>query len=138
MISRRSPFSSRRSASQRGFTLVEVLVTMALMAAVLPVAMRGIQIAISTASTSRHRVEAATLGQAKLTEIVAMSTIQLDSTELGSSGDFGEAYPGYTWESRTVDDPTVTITHVTMTVHWSERGAQQSLDLSTMIQTPTQ
>jgi prepilin-type N-terminal cleavage/methylation domain-containing protein len=124
--------------ASRGFTLVEVLVTMALMAAILPVAMRGISIAITTAAASRHRVEAATLGQAKLTEIVALSTIQLDSSQLGSSGDFGEAYPTYTWSSRIVDDPTVGVTHVTLTVNWLERGTQQALDLSTMVQTPTQ
>jgi len=42
-----------------GFTLVEVLATIMLLAIVLPVAMRGVTISTQTASTARRRTEAA-------------------------------------------------------------------------------
>lgn len=127
----RQPKSLRRSL--RGFTLIEVLVTMSLMAVVLPVAMRGISIALNSAGAARHRVEAATLGQAKLNEIVALANIQQDYSQLGGSGDFGEAYQSYTWQMVTSDDANLGVTNVTMTVSWIERGGRASLDLSTMV-----
>lgn len=133
----RSRRSSSRSRSRAGFTLIEVLVTMALMAAILPVAMRGISIAISTGSSARHRVEAATLGQAKLNELISLATVNLDTSQLGSSGDFGEAYPGYSWTSRMVDDVNLGVSNVTLTVTWLERGTSRTLDLSSMVQIPT-
>ena len=55
----------------RGFTLIEVLVTMLLLALVLPLVMNGITSASSTASESRRRNEAAGLAEEKLDEIIA-------------------------------------------------------------------
>lgn len=136
MISRRTTSRSRFTRAA-GFTLIEVLVTMALMAAILPVAMRGISIAISAGSSARHRVEAATLGQAKLAELVSTATIEFDTSQLGSSGDFGEAYPGYSWSSRVVDDVNLGVSNVTFTVSWLERGSTRTLDISTMVMIPT-
>src|SRR4051794_29563395 len=55
----------------RGFTLVEVLATIALIAIVLPVAMYGIQLCLQTSSAAKRQAEAATLAEGKLQELVA-------------------------------------------------------------------
>jgi len=129
----RSQFRSR-THRRRGFTLVEVLVTMAMMAAILPVAMRGISVAITTASTARHKAEASTLAQSKMNELASTYLIMQDTSVVGSSGDFGEAWPGYTWTSTSSDDTQLGILQMTLTVNWLEKGGQRSYELSTMLQ----
>jgi len=134
MICYRSQVRSSTPRRRGGFTLVEVLVTMAMMAAILPVAMRGISVAITTASTARHKAEAATLAQSKLNELMSTYLLIGDTSVVGSSGDFGEAWPNYTWTSTSSDDTQLGVTQMTLTVTWTERGGQRSYDLSTMLQ----
>ncbi len=96
MNSRRRP--NLRAAT--GFTLIEVLATIALMAIVLPVAMNGVSVCLSAASTARHRTEAGALGQAKLSEIVVT---QQWSSGGSLAGDFGQDWPDYRWEATVID-----------------------------------
>ena len=107
---------------------------MAMMAAILPVAMRGISVAITTASSARHKAEASTLAQSKMNELASTYLIMQDTSVVGSSGDFGEAWPGYTWTSTSSDDTQLGILQMTLTVNWLEKGGQRSYELSTMLQ----
>lgn len=82
-----------------GFTLLEVLVSLAIMAFVLIAVFKMHAQSISMQSAGRFYTTAPLLLQAKLSEF---KTIPLE--ELASdSGDFGENYPGYTWEFRLED-----------------------------------
>src|SRR2546423_9326344 len=83
----------RRRHNLKGFTLIEVLATMVLMAIVLPVTMQALSVSLGAASSARHTTEASGLAQAKLNELI--STGQWNST---SNGDFGTDHPGYRWE----------------------------------------
>jgi general secretion pathway protein I len=138
MSSSKAQHRGRLGAAHRrgGFTLVEVLVTMALMAVILPVAMRGISIAVATASSARHKSEAAMLAQSKLNEIVADVTILGETTQVGSSGDFGETWPAYRWSTTTMDDSTLGLSHLTISVVWTERGHERTFEASTLVQYP--
>lgn len=129
--------SSRRTIRSRaaGFTLIEVLVTLGMMAIVLPAAMRGVSIATASASYARHAAEAATLGQSKLNEIVSNLEI-LQTNDAGSSGDFGQTWPGYTWTYQDSYDADLTVTTITLIVNWQERGQDRSIELSTMVADP--
>jgi type II secretion system protein I len=138
-MNRRLPQSRTRMIARRGgggFTLIEVLVTMALMAVVLPVTMRGISVAIATASSARHRAEAATLAQSKLTEIVADVTMMGETSQMGSAGNFGAAWPDYSYTTLTSDDAELGLSHLTIVVSWIERGKQRTFTASTMVQYP--
>ena len=57
--------------TRRGFTLIEVLATMVLLALVLPAVMRGATVALSAAASAKHRTEAATFAEAKAEDIAA-------------------------------------------------------------------
>src|SRR4051794_22072547 len=124
--------SSSRSAVDRrqraGFTLVEVLATMVMLGIVLPVAMRGVSIALAAASSARHRTEAAELASAKLDSLVATG----EWSATAPSGDFGTDYPGYSW---TVQMATrdYGVTEIMLTVTWQERGQPRTLNLATMV-----
>ncbi len=112
----------------RGFTLPEVLATMVLVGVVLPVAMRGITVAMQTSAHARRSAEAAELAQRKLNELVLMG----DSSLFTSSGTFGNEWPGYRWDSNfTTGQFGVYI--VNLNVYWPERLSEQSFTLSTMV-----
>jgi prepilin-type N-terminal cleavage/methylation domain-containing protein len=116
----------RRPAGNRGFTLVEVLVALVLMGIVLPVAMRGITIATRASSVARHMAEAANLGEAKLTEMVAQG--DWASTTQGDFPDF----PAYRWTLESVNRD-FDLTELRMAVIWKDRGQDRSLYVSTFV-----
>lgn len=122
----------RQSAARRGFTLIEVLVTLALMGIVFPVALRGVAVAVSNARFARNQAEAATLGQSKLNEIVAMMQIEQTNT-LGNSGDFGQQWPAYTWTYEETYNQDLAVIEATLVVHWSEPSGSRTLRIPTMI-----
>jgi general secretion pathway protein I len=120
----------------RGFTLVEVLATIALIAIVLPVAMYGIQLCLQTASTARHEAEAATLAQGKVQELTALAAVP-QSVSLNESGDFAPDFPDYKWQSMTTDLDT-NLQQLDVRVTWVARNQERDLTVSTWVyRTPT-
>ena len=122
-----------RTSKRRGFTLVEVLVTLMFMALVLPAIMEGISLAGSTASDARRRTEASTLAASKLSEIVAGNLW----TTASLSGNFEPDYPDYNWQAQTQpwsgDTSGAGLQEIDLTVSWIARGKQQSLSVSTLV-----
>jgi prepilin-type N-terminal cleavage/methylation domain-containing protein len=114
--------------SSRAFTLVEVLAALVLIGVVLPVAMRGVSIAMQTAQHARHIAEAGELAQLKLQEFITLRDVTLFNT----SGDFGENRKEYRWVSNALlrDGSSY---DVTITVYFQERGREQAITLSTII-----
>jgi type II secretion system protein I len=98
----------RPSSRSRGFTLVEVLATMALMGIALPVLMEGLSVATNCAQVARQRTEAAALAESQLNEIVAAGNF---TTGASDSGDFGADWPEYHWQSVVQD--------------WTQSGLEQ-------------
>lgn len=119
----------RRTA--RGFTLVEVLATVALIAIVLPVAMYGIQLCLQTASSARRQAEAATLAQSKLQELTAMAAVPQVS-EGNQSGDFAPDFPDYKWQSTTTDIDT-NLEQLDVRITWVARNQERDLTVSTWV-----
>jgi len=126
-----------------GFTLVEVLAAMVLLAIVLPVAMHAISIAARAASISKHRTIAAQLASSKLQEIVATGQWETGSN---LSGDFsleGTEYQEYTWMAQLQpwtqrgvsqqDLQPQTLSELDLKVMWKGRGRDESLTVSTLV-----
>ncbi|MBW1667358.1 MAG: type II secretion system minor pseudopilin GspI [Deltaproteobacteria bacterium] len=89
----------------RGFTLLEVMVAMAIIAIVLTAILGSQSQSVSLATEARFSTTAAFLAQSKMAELEALGPEELTS----GSGDFGEDFPGYTWnvvvETPPVDEP---------------------------------
>ncbi len=115
---------SRRRA---GFTLVEVLATLVLIGIVVPVAMRGVSVALAAASTARRTAEAASLAEMKLNELIVDGTWQTS----GTTGDFPD-YPDYRWTCDNVSRDYGT-NEVALHVTWTQRGQERSLSVSTLV-----
>ncbi|HEV8377776.1 MAG TPA: type II secretion system protein, partial [Tepidisphaeraceae bacterium] len=62
--------------SRRGFTLLEVLATLILIGIILPAVMGGISLATAAAGEAKHKVEAVSLAQTKLSELLATTQYQ--------------------------------------------------------------
>jgi general secretion pathway protein I len=80
-----------------GFTLLEVLIALAIMAIVLVSVYRMHSQTLTMTAASRFYTQAPMLAQSKLSQLEA------NASELiaGDSGDFGELFPGYSWKVST-------------------------------------
>jgi type II secretion system protein I len=76
-----------------GFTLIEVLLAMALLAIGLVAVFQSQSQSISMSTNSRFMTTSALLAQSKMVEVEAASTLANHSED----GDFGPDYSQYTW-----------------------------------------
>jgi general secretion pathway protein I len=84
------PVSKRRD----GFTLLEVMVSVAIMSIVLVSVHKLHSQSLTMNTQAQFYTQAPMLAQSKLSEMEADS----ESDYANDSGDFGENFPGYTWE----------------------------------------
>src|SRR5438105_5398500 len=103
--------------SRRGFTLLEVLATLVLMGIILYPVMHGISLATAAAGEAKHKVEACSLAQTKLAELV--SDVQTLNQTGAGSGSFADN-PGYTWTS-TIEMRDTNLSQVSVRVSWFAR-----------------
>ncbi|MDX1707303.1 MAG: prepilin-type N-terminal cleavage/methylation domain-containing protein [Desulfobacterales bacterium] len=82
-----------------GFTLLEVMVAMAVLSIVLVSVYRMHSQTLTMNTAARFYTQAPLLAQKKLAEVATSS----DGIFNSDSGDFGENYPGYTWQVTTND-----------------------------------
>ena len=85
--------------SQRGFTFLEVMVAVAVLAVAFVTLIGSQSQSVSVAGESRFRVMAALLAQQKLAELESMDFEELN----GGDGDFGEEYQSYSWQAEVVE-----------------------------------
>jgi len=125
-----SNFKLHTSNSLRGFTFVELLVTIALISIVMPVVMRTIGLCTQVAGQSRRQVEAVCLAKTKLTELTASQ----DWENSSNRGDFGTDWPGYEWTMTLATwAQDASVRQLDLTVSWRSVGRQRKVTLSTLV-----
>jgi len=82
-----------------GFTLMEIMIAMAILAIALVAVFQLQSQSISMSTDSRFMTTAALLAQSKMVEVEAGSTVANKSED----GDFGPDYPQYTWHLEASD-----------------------------------
>ena len=117
----------RTCHSRRGFTLVEVLATLVMLAIILPIAMRGVSMAMAAASNAKRTAEATALAEAKLNMLIADGTWASGSL----SGDFAPDQPEYQWACLT-QQRDYGLTEVAVRVTWSDRGQTREMIVATL------
>lgn len=122
----------RRFAVRWGFTMVEILATIALAAAILPPVMEGINLNLKTSLYARQQAQAVSLASSKLSEIVAAGqSLQQTAT----SGDFSPDWPDYHWTMSLSDWDSSTLRQVDVTVSWRQTGGDRSVTLTSLVYT---
>ena len=84
----------RICAGRDGFTLLEVMIAMAILAIALVAVYQSQSQSLSMASDSRFLTTASLLAQGRMAEIDAANPLQM----VNGNGDFGEAFPDYKWD----------------------------------------
>jgi general secretion pathway protein I len=77
-----------------GFTLLEVMIAMAILAIALVTVYQSQSQSLSMAANSRFLTTASLLAQGRMAEIDSSNPREVVS----GTGDFGEAFPDYTWQ----------------------------------------
>jgi general secretion pathway protein I len=119
-----------------GFTLLEVLIAMAIMAIVLISVFRLHSQTLSMAAATRFYTQAPLLAQSKMAQLEAISSNAIS----GDSGDFGEKFPGYGWSvstedvsSEALDDAAADLKRIDVTVTLNEKEYSYSVRLYRMM-----
>jgi prepilin-type N-terminal cleavage/methylation domain-containing protein len=117
----------------RGFTLVEALAALLLIAIVLPVVMRGVSVAARAASSARRNTEAASLAQSKLNELLATQEWKAGYLAGQFDSDDGDNAYDYSWSAEATRWSEQYVRQLAVSVTWTSGGAQQSVTLTTLV-----
>ena len=115
--------SSLSTKREYGFSLLEVMVAIAIIAIALTAVLGSQSQSISLASDARFNTTAPLLAKGKMAEIEAMNLEDLKS----DSGDFGEAFSDYTWDLKVNEMNSVgtknnlnSIKQIDLTISWGD------------------
>ena len=95
-----------------GFTLMEVMIAMAILAIALVAVFQLLSQSISMSTESRFMTTAALLAQSKMVESEVVTTL----TNHKEDGDFGPDYPQYTWRLEVGDTQLAQFKKIEVTV----------------------
>ena len=104
--------SQKRQTRHGGFTLLEVMIAMAILAITLVAVFQSQSQSISMAGSSRFLTTASLLSQSKMTEIEALDMKDVKT----ENGDFGEGFPDYIWRVEVKDTELENVKKIEMTV----------------------
>lgn len=113
--------------TSRGFTLLELIVAIAILAVALFGVMQAVTQGINSSIVSRERARAVELAELKLTEL------RLDpALEPGvNDGDFGDEQPDWTWTSEVTETELESLLLLRVTVTWPHGGQSRSVEVET-------
>jgi len=116
----------RRAVSARGFTLLEVMIAMAILAIALVTVYQSQSQSISMAGSSRFLTTASLLAQGRMAEIDAAD----DPRQVAEgNGDFGEEFPGYQWRVEIGDTEVAALKKIILTVTNSRMAVRNTYRL---------
>ena len=128
----------RRGAA--GFTLLEVVAAMAILAIFLVPMLGAVSQGLQSVETARNRALALRLAQDKMTELEMLKLPEVEGSE---QGDFGPDYPGYRWEMEAVKTMEIQLMEsympglqgmeIHLLVYWQEKGAEKMIQLNTLL-----
>jgi type II secretion system protein I len=117
----------------RGFTLIEVLVTLLLIGLVIPAIMHAITAAAMAGNAARHRNDAAALAKSELSSLI-LAVSQGQNPAL--SGELDQDGFQYSWQATVApwnqDTSDMGIQNIDLTMKWAERGHSESITLSSL------
>jgi type II secretory pathway pseudopilin PulG len=113
--------------------MIEVMASMMLVAIVLPVAMKGVSLALQTASLARQRSLAASLAETQMSDLITTN----DWDQSSMQGKFDDN-PAYSWTADLTQWEGSTVQQLEVKVLWTARGQERSVTLDTLIYTSPQ
>jgi type II secretion system protein I len=125
--------TSSSQSSVRGFTLIEVLVTLLLIGIVIPAILHAITSAAMAGSSARHRNDAAALANSQLASII-LAVSQGQNPNL--TGEEEQDGFNYNWQATVTpwnqDTSSMGIQDIDLTMKWTEGGRNESMTVSSL------
>ena len=103
----------------RGFTLLEVMVAVAILAIALVAILKANVQSLDTLIETRERTTVSMLAASKMAEVEAVGAANWSEFQ----GDFGEDYPGFTWRVETAPTEVERLVRVAVIVQAREGGS---------------
>lgn len=124
--------STRGAAAARGFTLLEIMVALAIISVALVALLALGNRSIATHARLQQLTQATLLAQQKL------ATAEVDARlgrleQIRQEGVFPEPYAAYRWRLEFADTPLPSIRTVTVTVAWGEEDSNEFVDLTSFL-----
>jgi general secretion pathway protein I len=124
--------STRGSTAARGFTLLEIMVALAIISVALVALLALGNRSIATHARLQQLTQATLLAQQKL------ATAEVDARlgrleQIRQEGVFPEPYAAYRWRLEFADTPLPSIRTVTVTVAWGEEDRNEFVDLTSFL-----
>ena len=114
---------------QQGFTLLEVMVALAIIATVL-VSLLGLQTRTINAGDRQQKLTRATmLAQERMTDIEGAKA----SSQRDDDGVFDEPFENFRWQVRFKPTPLASVREVTVTVAWGDEGNNEDVSLTSFL-----
>ena len=114
---------------RRGFTLLEVIVSLVVLTAGLVTIMEAFTVGLKASAAAERRTVATMLLQDKMEEIKKESQLAVGSDQ----GDFGDNFADYKWQADLSETSIAGLLHVAVTVSWSEGRRTNELALVTLV-----
>ena len=121
--------SGRRASGRRGFTLVEVLASLLLMAIIIPVAMEGMSVASRVGILGQRKAAAMRVAERVLNELITEAQTQQNSSS-GTAADGDTVYP---WSMRVENWPEDAMQQMTVAVTFSVQGNNYEVSVTTLL-----
>lgn len=109
----------------RGFTLLEVMVALAIMAGVVLTVISSVNYHLSVATRDREETIALLLARAKIEDLGLLNTSETASNKEGT---FAPDWPEYAWKAELSTSPVPGFQRLTMTVNWGAERRTLSLE----------
>lgn len=103
----------------RGFTLLEVMVAVAILAIALVAILKANVQSLDTLIETKERTTVSMLAASKMAEVEAVGAADWSEFQ----GDFGEDYPGFTWRVETAPTEVERLVRVAVIVQAREGGS---------------
>lgn len=122
-----------RARASRGFTLVEVLAALLMMAIVIPVAMEGMTTASRAGVLGQRKAAAMRIAERVLNETI----IDNQTAQATNSGTITEGETAYPWTMRSEGWSIDALTEMTVTVTFTVQGNPYEVSVSTLVAPPS-
>lgn len=115
--------------NKKGFTLLEIIVAMVIVVVGLVLISQAFSIGLRAVRVSDKLTVAKFLAEQKITELELQGFSTLQST----NGDFGEDYPGFTWQEVVSATDLDNLKQVDLTISWPEENTIRSLLITKLL-----
>ncbi|HUT55614.1 MAG TPA: type II secretion system minor pseudopilin GspI [bacterium] len=129
---------TRSRAGSDGFTLLEVVAALAILAVFLVPILGAVSQGLTAVAAAKNRTLALQLAQDKMTEFELM---KMPDAEGADDGDF-PLHPGFTWQTEAVKTPEIQLMEnyilglqgmeIHLRVFWNEGGTEKTIQLNTL------